>query len=348
VRPYSLDPTEAVCPACTQADGRVLYAVSSEEAAQHYVLREADPERSAALVRVIERLWGGPTCRVVRCSACAFCFADPYVAGDAEFYTLAYERTGYPAWKWEFEQTRTVLRRLRPTLGSAPALLEVGAGNGAFIRGIVPDLFERADVLGTEFSEYGAREIERLGVACERVDVRSLDLDVWGGRFTVVCLFQVLEHLDRLDRLFEHLTALTTTNGHVFIAVPNDARIEFNEHHGGLLDMPPNHVGRWTRRSFEALVGRHGWRVVEHALEPVTVVADLVGLATFRYMRRRQSPGSVANWIERRPRRIRRPLQAIAAGVYGFASLRALAELARSPGLGSSQWVHLEKAAPGP
>lgn len=343
--PYSLVPTEAVCPACTRTDGRVLYTVTSEQAAQHYVLREVHPQRNADLARVIERLWGGQTCRVVQCAACEFCFSDPYVAGDAEFYTLAYERTGYPVWKWEFEQTRTAIGRLLPTLGPAPALLEVGAGNGAFVRTVVPNLFARADVLCTEFSEYGAREIEGLGVACERVDVRTLGANVWGGRFAVVCLFQVLEHLDGLDDLFDQLTQLTTATGHVFIAVPNERRIEFDEQHGSLLDMPQNHVGRWTRESFAAISARHGWRLADHAVEPVSGIADLVGFATFRYMRRRQDPGSAANWVERQPRAVRRPLQALTAGIYGLSSLPAMAKIVRSSGLGGSQWAHLEKVS---
>jgi SAM-dependent methyltransferase len=201
-------------------------------------------------------------------------------------------------------------------------------------------------VLATEFSDYGRRAIEALGVRCVAEDIRALPRDVPEAPFDVVCLFQVLEHLDGLDALFRQLNALTHPAAHLFIAVPNDARVEFNEHHGSLLDLPPNHVGRWTRAAFDALAERHGWRVVAHEVEPEGAMSQVKQLVTYRYMRRRQDARSLANRVERiQSAPVRKVLQGATAAVYGLAALPVALELVRANGLGDSQWVHLQRSS---
>ena len=81
MREYKLTPTATCCPICLSEKGLILWSVDADKAAQHYVLRETGPERHNALKLHIESLWQKPTCAVVRCSNCQFCFADPYVAG---------------------------------------------------------------------------------------------------------------------------------------------------------------------------------------------------------------------------------------------------------------------------
>ena len=340
---YRMEPSTARCPACHATQSVVLYTVRAEEAAQHYVRRETDPDRHDALRAHIGVLWGAEAADVMRCTACGFGFAHPYVAGDESFYTLAYERTSYPDWKWEYEQTLGVLRSLQAGFDEPPALLEVGAGDGAFVKRVAPSLTPKERVVCTEYSAYGRREIERYGIECLDRDVRDLPLDTYGGRFDVICLFQVLEHLDRLDALFEHLGALAAVRGHLFLAVPNDQRIAFNERSGALLDLPPNHIGRWTREAFEAIAGRHGWRIEAHEIEPEGPRAKAANFAEFRYMRVRQSAGALAQRAERLPQPIRRPAQAALAVAYALGRPRALAELVRTPGLGNHQWVHLSR-----
>jgi SAM-dependent methyltransferase len=340
---YALTPRSARCPACHNEDGLFLYGVDAGQAAQHFVLRQSDPERHDALRRHIESLWRRPTCDLVRCRACGFTFAEPYVAGDARFYDLAYQRTGYPAWKWEYARTLSALETLKPELGDFH-LLEVGAGDGAFVRRVSPGLTPPPHVVCTEFSDYGIEEIRRQGFACLPEDVRNLPLDSFGGRFDVVCLFQVLEHLDGLDQLFDHLRRLTRDAAHVFVAVPNDRRIAFNEEHGSLLDMPPNHVGRWTRGAFEAIAQRHGWRLLAHEVETEPAVSKAKTHVAYRYVRRRQDPASLANRVERvGSKPVKRLLQVATAGLYGIGALPSIVSLVRGEHLGDSQWVHLQK-----
>ena len=340
---YALDPVAAACPACHAERAERLYRVSATQAAQHYVLRESDPDRHRALRDHVASLWGGEACDVLRCRACGFGFADPYQAGDARFYALAYERTGYPTDKWEYRRTLEAMDRA--DLPEGFALLEIGAGDGAFLSRVAPARTRPGRMLATEFSDYGREAIEALGVRCLARDVRDLGRDAQAP-FDVICLFQVLEHLDGLDALFAHLGELAAPGGHLFVAVPNADRIAFNETHGSLLDMPPNHVGRWTRAAFDAIAARHAWRLEAHEVEPQHALADVRQLVTYRYMRRRQDAGSVANRVERiRSAALRRGLQAVTAAAYGLAAAPAALALARGDGLGDSQWVHLRRQA---
>jgi len=334
----------AECPVCGGSRSRELYRVTSREAAEHFLT--ADGDRLERLVRHIEMLWRGAKASVLQCEACGFCFAHPYVAGDAAFYELAYDRAGYPAWNWEHEVTLGALERSGIfTPGNPARVLEIGAGSGNFVRRLVERGVAPERICCTEYSEFGRQQIARAGIECAGEDVRSSRLDGWSGRFDAVCLFQVLEHMDRLDELFARLRQLTRGGADIFIAVPNERRIAFNETNGAVLDMPPNHIGRWNRRCFECIGERHGYRLVEHRYEEPGYVKSAFELAVYLYLRRAQHRASLANRIERMDRGIARKLLRVPA--VAVAALPNLAGFVRvaAPGLGDSQWAHLAKQA---
>jgi SAM-dependent methyltransferase len=332
-------PAAAGCPACGRGRARLVREVTSAEAAQHFVLAEAEPERHTALRRYVEGLWAGDRCRLLACDGCGLIRADPLVAGDAVFYALAYRRTRYPALKWEHRVTGRALEARSP---GARSLLELGAGDGAFLRSVVPARFRPEEVLATEYSDYGRRAVEALGVRCLPLDARALPRDL-DGRFDVVCLFQVLEHLDGLDELFERIGRLARRRATLFVAVPSAARVALHEAHGALLDMPPNHLTRWTAGALEALGARHGWRLAEHRVEPEAYLPAARRLLEYRHLRAAQRPGSVPNRVRRLPpSAARRALDAAWLLATLPAALPALRALRRAGG-GDSQWARLER-----
>ena len=250
VQNYQQIPKKSQCPVCCTNNAHRLWETSSKQAAQHFVLQETDPERFLELVAQIEQLWGQSTCEVIQCDNCGFCYSNPYIAGDERFYNLAYDNSGYPAWKWEFQLTYNLLKKFsKPDL----KLLEIGAGDGAFIKRIAGEVLPKENLLCIEFSQYGRQQIEKLGVQCVAEDVRNLSNEELKASFDLVCMFQVLEHMDKLDALFQKLNWLMKQGGSLFIAVPNPRRTEFNELNGALLDMPPNHIGRWNKKCFEEI-----------------------------------------------------------------------------------------------
>jgi len=316
-----------------------LWNVSSKQAAQHFVLKEQYPDTFADLVSHIEDLWGQNTCEVVQCDQCGFCYSYPYVAGDERFYSLAYVRSGYPKWKWEFQITYDVLRR---NLRANDKLVEIGAGDGAFIRRIAEEILPKENIFCTEFSAYGRDQIKAFGVNCVSKDVRELSGLEFEKFADVICLFQVLEHMDRLDVLFEKLNWMLKPGGSIFVAVPNPNRIEFNELNGALLDMPPNHIGRWNKECFEALGKKNNLRVADYKIEDSAFVSMAKQLIIYRFLRNSQNSGSFSNKLRKvengHLRSIAQVLGVTVNAIMGIPAVLSLIEAKSN--LGNSQWVH--------
>ena len=332
------------CPVChtNGSNATRLHEVSAEEAAQHFVRKELNADVHAELRAEIQRLWNAPTCEILRCGQCGFCYACPYVAGRETFYGLLLSSPDFPKDRFEFHQTESALRNVITDPSSA-SLLEVGAGNGAFIRRVSPSLIPKDRVLCTEFSPAGAEQIRSYGVRCEMTDVRSLNRAEHANRFNALCMFQVLEHIDQLDELWQALTALAAPSARLFISVPNAAMVDFNEAHNGERDMPPNHVGRWNRRAFEVISGRYGWDVVQDATEPSSHLTLLRQLAGSKYFRARQRAGTLTDRTTRvRNRNLRRLLSLPVFAGWHLASLSASLR-ADAAGLGNTYWIHFRK-----
>ena len=341
---YDLTPVRAGCPVCNDPSAERLYRVSPADVAVHFLSAASPRERLLELERHVEQLWGQSSCDVLRCRGCEFGYAWPFRAGDPRFYELAFpEPGGYPDWKWEHQQTLESIRAdVLPYAPAAPDVLEIGAGDGTFVRGLLPDMTRPDRVVCTEYSSSGADRIRQLGVTCHELDARDLLTGDGRQRFNIICMFQVLEHLDDLNALFEALARGAAENAHLYVAVPNPRFTEFNETHGSLLEMPPNHVGRWNADSFRIIGERHGWRLAAHRIEP----GEPFGHKAHRhlnwsYLRRSQRP----TWLQRRAFRMRnarlRALTHVALltchGLRKLPDFYALRSDAYSPG----QWAHL-------
>lgn len=340
---YSNLPIQSKCPVCGNADARNLYSVTAGESAQHFVRKEANSRTYSSLVEHIKKLWGADTCNVNCCNNCQFCFSEPYVAGDFDFYHLAHPRHGYPKWKWENQITLDAIKHhCNNSDTSKTRLLEIGAGNGAFIRR-VKDIIPITNITCTEYSEYGVKQITAMGAKCFDIDVRTLD-DMYNNHFDFVCLFQVLEHLDDLDSLFAKIDKITKAEAQIYIAVPNDKFIQFIETNDALLDMPPNHIGRWNKKAFGIIAEKQGWKITDHRYEHAESALTMANrFCIYRFQNESQKRGTVANHIARIGNRyIRFMLMQIVSKFYGLTSLKGLIR-SLSKEYGMAQWVCISK-----
>jgi len=337
---YKLATLKALCPVCSGEQGKRLWSVDSDAAARHFLMPGAPPDAFSALVEHIEHLWRSRSCDIVQCEGCSFVYSYPYVAGDKQFYDLAYQRTAYPVWKWEFQMA---LQRIVSASSPNFRVLEIGAGNGAFVRRLTQSGAVRPEnITTTEYSDYGRSRIESFGIKCLPIDVRALQ----DGTFDAICMFQVLEHLDGLDGLFEKLTASLNPGGGLFLAVPNDRRIEFNEKNGALLDMPPNHIGRWNRKAFMKIAARSGLHLLDHSVEPFSVPAFIAQFAHYRFLRRSQIDGTLESRLETLARGsnsklVRNVLRGAGSLIDLIAGVPAVLQV--NAQIGDSQFAHLVK-----
>lgn len=326
------------CPICDGANLATVFEVSADEAAQHWIIDRFEPARHRALSTHIRKLWERDEARVAECADCAFTFADPYVAGDAAFYKLAFEASGYPSEKWDFAQTRAALQRLDLTGATA---LEIGAGYGMFVRQIVPRFFAAERVTATEYNEVAIGKLKALGVNVPPLDIEELAAQ--GATFSTIFMFQVLEHRDRIHQVFGALARMLEPGGNLFIAVPNPVSTRFNEANNSLMDMPPNHIGRWQFTNFERMAAAHGLRVEQTALEPFSLAQFIRTDLAYSYIRRAQRGSAIAGYLySRRGGRLGRLANLLA--ILAFAPSRFAVWWRAAKGadrLGGSAWVHL-------
>lgn len=335
----------ATCPLCGHVDNRVIRTFSLTEVAEFFTPKMVSVKNYERMKLVLSELWQSGDACVMRCGQCDLGFAVPFVAGTAEFYQLEAPDTPYPKDKWEYQRTLQSLQD-RPKLGLR--LLDVGAGKGYFLSHLLTRGWKPGQLASTEYSSAGREAIERLGVACAQSDLRSLNTL---GVFDVICMFQVLEHLDGYDSLFEGIGRLARPQAEIFIAVPNGARIDFNEDMGLQYDFPPNHLSRWSRKSFEVLAAKYGWVVEGCEVEPQTNVwQEAVYGAVNRYIRNSHVLGSwarltygLADRAFVRSSRANKLVKAFGMATSPDVWLTAarVAFRGRSGGIPHALWVHL-------
>jgi SAM-dependent methyltransferase len=214
-------------------------------------------------------LWHGSTCQIVQCRQCRFVFPDPYVAGNPEFYDLAYGTPSYPENRWEYD--RAIALSARVTSSGSPKLLELGAGTGHFVKRLLNEArIPPARIVATDYSSHSVAALQKLGVDARAASVPELEaVPANSNAFDMIFAFQSLEHMSNVIEVIAGLKRMLKPGGVAIVSVPNGKAIEFNERYVGCLDLPPNHVGRWYKESFEALANRTGFELVAHEVEPV-------------------------------------------------------------------------------
>ena len=257
------------CPICSGMVLKTLRCFTAEQAAEHFFPRGRDEERHRQLKENIELLWQQPTCQVMQCERCLFTFPLPYVGGEQEFYELAYGVPSYPHHRWEYDRAIEFLKTLDQF--DTPRLLELGAGSGNFIKHLLQGdrSLEPSRIVATDYSSHSVSELRKLGVDARPDSVFEL-ADCTGNTksFAAVCAFQSIEHMANVTEVISALQRMVRPGGLIILSVPNGTAIDFNEQHLCCFDMPPNHVGRWYRKTFEALADKAGLQLVAHEIEP--------------------------------------------------------------------------------
>jgi len=305
------------CPVClSPSTDEVIRSHSIIAAAEHFVPAARSLDRNKRLIEILNRLWkGAQSVEVHRCRSCGFGFPIPYVAGDIEFYNVAYGESHYPRDRWEFRQTIAALE-LRNGSG---ALLEVGAGEGWFLKMLQAGrLGKRYGMEALEYDRAAIMKLQHRGFTAREGSIADLlNEPSQERRFAVICLFQTLEHMDRIDDAFRALRYLLADGGSIFISVPFGPGIDEQERVVEFWDMPPVHVGRWLANCFEIIAARHGLRVVEGRTgPPLSRTRQAWHRALSSVAARATRPGTVdhrINAVAYRP--VRGALKLLAAGV---------------------------------
>jgi len=145
-------------------------------------------------------------------------------------------------------------------------LLDVGCGSGQFLR------LARAhgyQVTGIDIDN------EAVKVAQDRfslldtyvLPVEELQSARWEQRFDIICLFDVLEHLDNPVLVVGGLRGLLTHGGYLLCTVPGLER--WPPFYDPYVDSPPHHLTLWTPSALERCISAAGLEVVRVVRSPL-------------------------------------------------------------------------------
>ena len=285
------------CPLCACDTATILWKASCSQQASHFLSPLVNKNKHLKLKEHIKYLQKSSFVSLNKCSECNFIYSFPNCAGDKKFYDLIFSDTNkYPQNRWEFVKSIEIIKNSK---FKRPKILEIGSGDGAFIRKLVKKkITTKNSITAIEFSTFGKSKINRFGIKCLSLDIKDNKNKLPHKEYDFICLFQVLEHLDNIHKLAARLKKLLSKNGEILIAVPNDKIIKFNELNGALLDMPPNHIGRWSKKTFIKYCDLNNINLLEHKVEPFSLKNFLLMFFSYRFLRKAQKTNSIAAYIK--------------------------------------------------
>lgn len=188
---------------------------------------------------------------------------------DDSYYTIASADLDEIDGRWGF-RWRYVLDRIAAEVDTGSTVLDVGAGNGYFVK-LAAEEYGLA-ATGIEISEASAAFArEHLGV-----DLLVEDLADHDETYDVVTAFSVLEHVEDPAAMLASLIARVRPGGLLVLATPNPACIQRRVKGEKRWSMicPPHHLNIFTRAGLERMVSAAGldplsWETISTSVKAV-------------------------------------------------------------------------------
>lgn len=346
---YSNNPIKnVICPFCLNNTGLILYKVTNYESTLHFVRPWYDEVKYKKLCKQIEALWGQSSCEIVKCDHCEGVFSWPFVPGDEIFYKIIqHESAKYPQDKWEFTGALSICNNNYPlsTYANGLRILEIGAGDGAFIRKLISEGVPPEVICATEYGQHQKAKIAQIS---DSIKVGGDELlenlqDKRAGQFSHIFLFQVLNSIGYLDKYFNLFRDLLKAPGVLFFSIPNDFIIEFSELNGLELYMPPCYIARFSKKAIQQLGQRYGFSAELILDEPFNFIKDFRRYLISCYLRQSQVNNTFANLLDMTFKRKHRKFGMMFFGL--MTSPVAIIKTMLRPRIGSSRLAVLRKLA---
>ena len=214
------------------------------------LLRSFDIEQVKALyiketkVDVSRFFEGVKEIELYQCNDTGYRFYYPFsIYGDDKFYQ---DLNGLNSWyyqdnRWEHPLAITFLK-------SSDKILEIGSGDGFFIRLCKKNNIN--NITGLELNTAAAAKAAQEGNVIYNETIQDYSAD-HAGEYDVVCNFQVLEHIVDIKSFIDASLKVLKTGGKMIIAVPNNNPylFEWDDYH--TLNLPPHHAGLWNKAVFK-------------------------------------------------------------------------------------------------
>ncbi|MES2690324.1 MAG: class I SAM-dependent methyltransferase [Bacteroidota bacterium] len=214
----------------------------------------------------------GHTFDLQRCTNCTFLFTNPrpavseigpYYQSD-RYVSHAGSKQGfsfmYKVYDWVRDYSINKKLDHIKTYHKSGSLMDLGCGLGYFLDGVVKDgTFE---ALGADISQEAIDYVKaKFGYYVKNEDELNTIAD---HLFDVITQWHVLEHVHLLNERMQQLKRLLKPGGTMFIAVPNSDSWDA-KHYKQFWDGydVPRHLYHFNQKSFNLLMEKHGFKVVE-------------------------------------------------------------------------------------
>jgi len=328
------------CPLCSNKNNLLLYSINSENATR-YLISKKNPKKFIELKKLIESFWKGKECKKILCKNCLLFYTSPFVGGDKKFYSQIYSSSSkYPSNRWDYDRTIDALKssswksKSSSWKSKSSSLLEIGAGTGEFLKKIPKEILPRQNLFSCEISEVGKKELKKKGIK-NYENMMNIQ-----KKFETVCIFETIEHLDIIPKLFKKVKEIISKEGHLFISTTTQKTVKFFEQRGSGLDLPPTHITCWNKKSFETLAKKYGFKIIERKLKKLSVFRKNLNFGLGIFETKKLGENSIENKIDKiHSKKLRKFLMF----VYLFVGSPYFFLNTFGKKLYSSQWIHLQK-----
>lgn len=251
------------CPACLANASRNETLFVADLAA-HWSRTKAHGEATGAeIAKFVQDDVGRDTVEIFCCPVCALEFAQPASTWSSDHYPHEPHSLG-----WDHAEALRLLNVSGPK-----TVLDIGCATGQFLEQLTQ---HGHSATGIDFSAEDIKAAQANGCEAYVADL-SHDNELLTGnrRFQVITLFQVIEHLEEPDLVFQGIAKVAEPGALLIVGCPSSRRYTRGFRHPELVgssdfwDSPPQHVFRWTPEALTRFGARHGWLAERIAFEPL-------------------------------------------------------------------------------
>ncbi|MBW2004221.1 MAG: class I SAM-dependent methyltransferase [Deltaproteobacteria bacterium] len=170
--------------------------------------------------QIRDNVKGGVSVNVYRCDECYLDFLETW--DDEKRVYSFYDRDNYvfkpnvTGEKMKYNEYEGRFKRVFPFLKQDTKLLDIGCGDGTFLRMVRPHV---AVAEGTEITTYHVNNLRKEGVKIWDCFLHEMTPE---GPYDIICLFALLEHVPKVMKFLNDLKSrFTHEKTQIFIEVPN-------------------------------------------------------------------------------------------------------------------------------
>ncbi len=133
-------------------------------------------------------------------------------------------------------------------LNPGAELLEVGCGSGMFLRLAAEQGYKITGIDNDPSAVHAAGKVYGMNEV-QALSAEELLSDPWRRSFDVICLFDVLEHLEEPAEVVRGLGEMLAAGGHLVCTVPSHQR--WPQWFAEDVDVPPHHLTLWSQTALK-------------------------------------------------------------------------------------------------